>query len=226
MDSRPLSDLIYTRLDLPHPPAIDRAEFDDWLVSASRTLMRSKFAYEASEGKEYPWRGIVACADNVWEPEFAQRFPELVRYCGLFPASYWHRVCVLAQRPNASVFVHTDPDHFIGWRIYLSHGGPKLYFRKFKERLKERPETWASGGPAAIDALCSDERHYVTAAEEPFSWALTSIRAAHGVEPGEISLGDRVTVVLLPDPSSIDQTAHERLLRQSAAKHADTALWY
>lgn len=224
---KPISDLIYTRLDLPQSPRIDPLALRDWAYANHRSVMGQKKLHDDNaSGGSYPWRAVHACSYDVWDAEFAKAFPDVVAYVNHFPVGSWHRICIICQEPDKEVFLHTDPDYGIGWRVYLSNGGPRLYFRKFKERHEKRPETWSSGGPIAIESLCESERIYVDDAQEPYPWALTSTRAAHGVDAAPLALGERVTMLLMPQPETIDHAVNERLLRRSAEKFSDTAIWY
>lgn len=217
------SDLVYTRLDLPQVPQVDMTAFVEWATSPRRSVMGEKALHDSGKGGAYPWRAVHACSDNIWDDEFLSTFPALVAYAGKFPATRWKRVCAIAQLPDEEVFLHTDPDFGVGWRIYLSHGGPKLYFQKFKSRHDQRPQTWAGGGPAAMATLCHEEKHWVDDTGV-FPWALTSIRAAHGVSKNNSELGARVTLLLFPDLDSVDWAAHRALLKASTKKYP--AIWY
>ena len=222
----PITDLIYTRLDLPQMPEVDADAVLAWMNAANRQVIDERRIQQSSQpGKEYPWRAVYVCHHDSWDESFTASFPQLKAYLAHFPTSSWRRVILLAQLPDESVFLHTDPDNDIGWRMYLNHGGPRLYFQKFKERYSERPSTWIGGGPAAMEALCEHERHYVEDCER-YPWALTSIRAAHGVEPHYGSLGTRITMLLFPEPSAVDAIKHEHLLRRSATRFEQTAIWF
>lgn len=219
-------DLVYTRLDLPALASIDMDGLLDWMFCKQRSVMAEQKLHDThTEAQTYPWRAVYACSDNVWDRDFARRFPQLVAYLSHFPATSWKRVCLVCQLAGAKVFVHTDPDFGVGWRIYLNHGGPRLYFQKFKARHSTRPQTWASGGPSAIETLCQPDKHYVDD-EGAYPWALTSIRAAHGVEENTASTGARVTMLLFPHIESVDAAAHTDMLLRSARKFSDTAIWY
>lgn len=220
-----IADLIYTRLDLPPVPTVDKASLTEWMVSNQRSLMNEKKLHDDGRKANYPWRAVHACSENKWDPEFVQRFPDLVMYTQHFPTLRWKRVCVIGQLPDEEVFLHTDPDFGIGWRIYLTHGGPKLYFQKFKERHAERPQTWASGGPSAMSEICKPEKFYVEDSGT-YPWALSSIRAAHGVSRNDQNLGDRVTLLLFPEIATVDRLALQSMLEAGASKYADTAIWY
>jgi len=219
-------DLIYTRLDLPQLPHVDQGALTKWMVDKNRAVMVEQALHANNTNSNlYPWRAVVACRNNCWDTSFAEAFPELVSYTQLFPTTYWRQVSVLAQLPDKEVFLHTDPDVNLGWRIYLSHGGPKLYFQKFKQRHEVRPQTWAGGGPTAMKDLCEAERIYVED-KGCYPWALTATRAAHGVSVCRHAIGARITMLLFPDPKCVDESAHQELIGRSSEKYADTAIWY
>lgn len=226
--SQPISDLIYTRLDLPQPPEVDRDKLIAWIADHNaRAPIQSQTLYEKNADESYPWIAANVVHQGEFNASFAEAFPEIVEYLGHFPTTKWRSIVVLSQRQNREGFLHTDPDlgMGIGWRVYLSHRGPRLYIRKFKERLTERPQTWASGGPKAIEELCVPERIYVNDSGR-FAWALTSIRAAHAVERNPEELGSRFVMLLVPETSCVDYKATEEMLRRSAEKYSDTAIWY
>jgi len=222
----PASDLVFTRLDLPQLPRIAIEDLVAWMTNGGRDVIREHALHQKNmPGVQYPWRAVTVCENNHWEESFEHCFPELRAYVDLFPTTRWRKIALLAQLPGEDVFLHTDPDFGVGWRIYLNHGGPRLYFQKFKERRAERPSTWLSGGPSAIESLCQAERHYVEEAGT-FPWALTSIRAAHGVEPHHSDVGARITMLLFPDRGFVDREAHVELLLRSARTYADSAIWW
>jgi hypothetical protein len=222
----PITDLIYTRLDLPQMPEIDSKAVTDWMLCSQREVIDERRVHQSNtSNQEYPWRAVYVCSNSVWNESFVATFPQLREYLNHFPTNAWRRVILLAQLPNEHVFLHTDPDAQIGWRLYLNHGGPRLYFQKFKERHVERPSTWLNGGPKAMQELCSPERIYVED-KGAYPWALTSVRAAHGVEPHCATLGARITMLLFPEPSAIRVADHHSLLWRSAEKFSDTAIWF
>lgn len=220
------ADLIYTRLDLPQPPDIDLDALLQWASEPNRQRIDQQGLYEKNKANsEYPWVAVYACYQNRWDADLRERFPEIFDYTKNLPATRWRSVVVLCQRPDRDVFLHTDQDWGIGYRMYLNHGGPRTYVQKFKERHANRPGTWASGGPEGIVAMCEPERHYINDSGR-YPWAITAIRAAHGVEKNAAALGSRITVVMVPDPTSIDYSAHQALLLRSADKFRDSAIWY
>lgn len=223
---KPYEDLIYTRLDLPQSPTVSTDALTEWLIGQDRIGMIEQQLHAINtQSNAYPWKAIVACKNNQWDKAFAFAFPELVEYTKHFPTTVWRQISIIAQLPDSEVFLHTDPDKGMGWRLYLSHGGPKLYFQKFKKRRDMRPQTWSIGGPEHMQTLCSSERIYVQD-EGCYPWALTATRAAHGVSQNPGSLGSRVTMLLFPEPEYVDQLAHTQLLKQSTEKHHQTAIWY
>lgn len=226
--ARPITDLIYTRLDLPQPPEIDCSRFVAWIAEKNaRDTTDGQALYEKSTNKSYPWLAANIIQQGEFDPSFAKSFPEIVEYLTCFPTTKWRSIVVLSQRQNRDGFLHTDPDleMGMGWRIYLSHRGPRLYFQKFKERLAQRPQTWGPGGLKAIEELCTPERIYVNDSGR-FAWAVTSIRAAHAVECNPDHLGSRFVLILTPEKSCVDFKATEDMLRNGAEKYSDTAIWY
>lgn len=219
-------DLIYTRLDLPNLPFIDVALLLQWLNNKARLEMVEKELHNYhTKTQLYPWKAVIVCRHNVWEPSFIEVFPEIVQYTKHFPCSFWRQISILSQLPDKEVFLHTDPDEGLGWRLYLSKGGPRLYFQKFHKRWERRPQTWALGGPAAMQQLCTPEKLYVDDTG-CYPWALTTTRAAHGVSKNFKESDPRISMLLFPDPNLIDQSANLRLLQQSVDKYHKTAIWY
>lgn len=218
--------LIYTKLDMPKLPRIDIKKLMEWIRDNQRFEIKEKRLQQIAQNeKAYPWRAVCAYTANAWDTEFADNFGPLIQYLKNFPTKSWRHVAVLCQLENQDVFLHTDPDYGIGWRIYLNHGGPRLYFQKFKQLRNNRPETWSSGGPQSIENLCESNKIYVNDVGA-YPWALTSIRAAHGVEPNNAGFGARITLLLFPDLTTLDLIKHEELLLRSAKKFKSTAIWY
>lgn len=224
-DPRPIDDLIYTRLDLPQPPEVDAAALSAWAVEASRPIVEASLHKQHMNVDAYPWVSAYVVKNGEFDEKFVERFPEIVEYMKHFPTTRWKGVALLCQRHDNEVFLHTDPDFGIGWRVYLSHGGPRLYVQKFKQRYSERPQTWANGGAEGLAALCHPEKHYMQDSGR-FAWALTAIRAAHGVERSDVPFGERITLVLVPELACVDQERNVEMLRRGAEKYADTAIWY
>lgn len=223
--SQPISDLIYTRLDLPQPPEVDTDALMAWVIEVSKRPTDEKITHDSSPGTNtYPWLGACVANHGEFDPEFVRKFPELVEYFKHFPTTRWRNISLVCQRPDMDVFLHTDPGPKIGWRVYLNHSGARLYVQKFLERHEERPQTWVNG-LNGIRAMCHPERIYVEDAGR-FAWAISGIRAAHGVERNGPVLGSRMTLVLAPYEQATDQAEVEAMLRRGAQKYADTAIWY
>lgn len=220
--------LVFTRLDLPQVPKVDTSKVLEWMNSTDRKLMNAQINgyYDTFKDGKYPWRPVWAHDGQNWDSEFASLFPELVEYIKLFPATQWRRVCLLAQLPDQEVFTHIDPDYGIGWRVYLTSGGPHLYFNKFKN--------WSSASDTAQDATptseilnkIQDERFYVPAPTEPYPWALTSICAGHSVEKNTGTADARIVILIMPTLDSIDVSAHHELLKRSTEKFSADVIWY
>jgi hypothetical protein len=222
----PITDLVYTRLDLPEPPEVDTDALMAWAIETSnRTMTGEKAIHDKSPGTNtYPWVGAYVVDKGRLDLEFERRFPELIEYLKHFPTTHWRNISLVCQRADMDVFLHTDPGLKIGWRVYLNHGGARLYVQKFLERQAERPQTWAKG-LNGIRAMCQPERVYIEDAGR-FAWALSSIRAAHGVDRNGPMLGSRMVLVLWPNEDTIDHAEAEAMLRRGAEKYADTAIWY
>ncbi len=219
-------DLIFTRLDLPPVPEIDQQKLLSYIQNKNRLLIpEHKLHDKNADEAVYPWRAVYAFSKGKWCCEFSELFPAIPTYLEAFPTTAWRAVIILTQLPGQKVFLHTDPDFGIGWRVYLNHGGPRLYFKRFISRDNSRIETWSGGGPDSMESLCQPESIFVSETGS-FPWALTSIRAAHGVEPNDKTLGARVTLLLVPHHDCIDHAKHQKLLQQSVTKYANTAIWY
>lgn len=220
--------LIFTKLDLPQVPRVDTTKLLAWMNSADRKLMRAQmkgFADVFPNGT-YPWRPVWAHDGLVWDAEFSRQFPELVEYVKLFPAQEWRRVCLLAQLPDQEVFTHIDPDFGIGWRVYLTAGGPQLYFNKFKDWAPDREDAQAGTPTEEILDRIQPERIYVPIPEAPYPWAMTSICAGHSVAKNTGSADARIVILIMPKLESIDVAAHHELLRRSTQKFQSEAIWY
>lgn len=220
--------LIFTKLDLPQVPAIDTTKVLEWMNSADRKLMHTQVRgfNNTFPGKTYPWRPVWAHDGKTWDTDFAKKFPELVDYIKLFPATAYRRVCLLAQLPDQDVFTHVDPDFGLGWRVYLTTGGPRLYFNKFKDWRPDAEDAQAGVQTSEILDLIQPERIYVPAPEAPYPWAITSCCAGHSVEKNEGTADARIVILIMPELESIDVAAHHDLLRRSTEKFANEAIWY
>jgi hypothetical protein len=220
--------LIFTRLDLPKVPSVDPTAILNWMNAPHRKIMESQVSFFNAiyNGQTYPWRPVWAHDGDQWDKEFATMFPDLVEYVKLFPATEWRRVCLLAQLPNQSVFPHIDPDLGIGWRVYLTTGGPRLFFNKFKNWNPKNENAQEAVNVAEIRSKIYEERFYAPLPEEPHPWTLTSICAAHSVEENIGSADARIVILIMPKLESIDVVAHHELLRRSTEKYASDAIWY
>ena len=220
--------LIFTKLDLPPVPDVDADKVLEWMNSADRKLMHAQIDHfhETFADSKYPWRPVWAHDGQEWDLEFSTQFPELVQYIKLFPATAWRRVCLLAQLPNETVFRHTDPDLGLGWRVYLTSGGPKMYFSKFKDWHKDNADSQSGIPTSEMLTRTEPERIYAPLPTSPYPYALTSICAAHSVEENTNSASARIVILIMPEQASIDVAAHHDLLRRSTEKYADESIWY
>lgn len=220
--------LIFSKLDLPPVPSVDPAKVLEWMNAAHRKLMVGQTSGFSTvyPDKVYPWRPVWAHDGAEWDGEFAAQFPELVEYVKLFPATEWRRVCLLAQLPDAEVFTHIDPDLGIGWRVYLTSGGPHLYFNRFKDWRPDKADAQSVVHTSEIMSRIEPERLYVPVPEQPYPWVLTSVCAGHSVEKNTGTADARIVILIMPKKESIDVAAHHELLRRSTEKFAVEAIWY
>jgi hypothetical protein len=223
------TDLIFCPLDLPRPPKVAREALVAW-VGAARTSTPTNeerlFAHAAASGA-YPWNSAYAAYHGEWRHGFESRFPEVSAYLGLFPTRSWTCVNVLIQEPQHDVWLHTDPDPVIGWRVYLGHGGARVFFCPTLERQRARLSTWTAEGRRDWSKFVrTDRKLYARLPSSSCAWALNSYRAAHGVETHAGAAGERVTLLLIPDLDRLDLEGYLALLERSVRKYSDYAIWY
>lgn len=222
------TDLIFCPLDLPAPPQVPRQALVDWVGHArarSKTDEERHFAGASSD--TYPWSSAYAAEYGKWCDGFDSRFPQVAAYLDLFPTASWTRVSVLIQEPQHDVWLHTDPDPVIGWRIYLGHGGARVFFCPTLERHRKRLTTWTEEGRRDWSRwVRTDRKLYARLPAGSCSWAMNVYRAAHGVETHRGRAGERVTLVINPDIDKLDIDAYLALLERSVTKYADYAIWY
>jgi hypothetical protein len=222
------TELIYCPLDLPAPPAFDRGKLIEWVTQSRAADPTKEEQLHASGGSgPYPWNSAYAAYRGAWRHGFDAAFPEIVAYLASFPSRAWACVAVLLQEPRQDVFLHTDPDPVLGWRVYLGHGGAKVYFCPTLERHAHRLSTWTPEGARDWSKFVDTERRLYGEVPAPScAWAMSAYRAAHGVEahPGEP--GERVTLLLVPDLETLDMKAYLAMLERSTKKYRDYAIWY
>lgn len=220
--------LVFTKLDLPKVPQADSAAILAWMNASHRKLMGVQVSGFSTlfAGQTYPWRPVWAHDGDEWDAEFTLLFPEIIEYVKLFPAKEWRRVCLLAQLPNQKVFPHVDPDLGVGWRVYLTSGGPKMFFNKFTGWSPENIDAQENVPVSIIRSRIEEERFYAPLPDTPYPYALTSICAAHSVEENTGPADARIVILIMPKLESIDVVAHHDLLRRSTEKYADEAIWY
>jgi hypothetical protein len=222
------TDLIFCPLDLPAPPRVPRQALVDWVSetrACSTTNEEQIFAKGASGS--YPWNSAYAAHRGEWRNGFDSRFPEVATYLDLFPTRSWTCVNVLVQEPQQDVWLHTDPDPVLGWRVYLGHGGARVFFCPTFERLRARLSTWTEQGRRDWSKFVrTDRKLYARLPSDSCAWALNSYRAAHGVETHAGAAGERVTLLLIPDLDCLDVDAYLALLARSVGKYGDYAIWY
>jgi hypothetical protein len=222
------TDLIYCPLDLPTPPAVPRSDLLDWVARArGASKTREERLSDHAASAAYPWNSAYAARSGRWLEEFDTRFPQLVAYLGLFPTADWSCVNVLVQEPQAEVWLHTDPDPVLGWRVYLGHGGARVYFHPMRERRRERLATWTAQGRRDWSRFVDTSRRlYATVPADSCAWTLNACRAAHGVEAHGGAAGERTTLLLVPEVGAIDLDRYLALLERSVAKYSEHAIWY
>ena len=187
---KPFHNIIYTPLDLPPPPEIDREKFNWWASNAAaqhlktadqRVLLpdgryrRSLLSMWKSAVGEYAWKSSHAMkettseTDSPWVMDFDTLFPEIVDYLSLFPFFKLQSVNFLQQDPNIPVLLHTDPDNWIGFRFYLRNTVSKdaLYFRQVKKEHfnGKRLPTYTLDKNlepinSTLDTICQQEKLY------------------------------------------------------------------
>lgn len=221
------SDLIFCPLDLPAAPEVARDAFVAWVNEAREKSITNEQRLALNGPEAYPWNSAYAAYHGEWRCGFDSRFPEIPAYLALFPTRAWTCVNVLVQEPQNDVWLHTDPDPVLGWRVYLGHGGARLFFCPTVERRNTRLSTWTENGRRDWSKFVrTDERLYARMPADSSAFALTSLRAAHGVETHHGEMGERTTLLLVPDPGHIDINAYLDLLERSVKKYEDYALWY
>ena len=219
------TDLIFCPLDLPAPPAVARDALVDW-VGAARAASPTNEERLAGAGA-YPWSSAYAAHHGAWRHGFEARFPEVCAYLELFPVRSWTCVNVLIQEPQQDVWLHTDPDPVLGWRVYLGHGGARVFFCPALERARTRLSTWTPEGRRDWSKFVrTDEKLYARLPSSSCAWTLNSYRAAHGVETHAGAAGERVTLLLIPDLEQLDMESYLALLERSVREYRDYAIWY
>jgi hypothetical protein len=226
------TDLIYCPLDLPAPPQVAREALLDWVSAARRSdpTNEEKLYAGAAGGAAhaaYPWNSAYAAYHGAWRHGFDARFPAVAAYLALFPARAWTCVNVLVQEPQQDVWLHTDPDPVLGWRVYLGHGGARVFFCPALERSRSRLSTWTPQGRRDWSKFVNtDEKLYARLPQSTCAWTLNSYRAAHGVETHHGAAGERVTLLLVPDLERLDMEGYLALLERSVERYRDYAIWY
>jgi hypothetical protein len=219
------TDLIFCPLDLPEPPRVARRALVDW-VSAARAASPTNEEHLA-RGGSYPWNSAYAAYHGKWRHGFDAHFPGVCAYLARFPVASWTCVNVLIQEPQRDVWLHTDPDPVLGWRVYLGHGGARVFFCPTLERSRTRLSTWTPEGPRDWSkSVRTGERLYARLPASSCAWTLNSYRAAHGVETHAGAAGERVTLLLVPDLEQLDLDAYLALLERSVERYRDYAIWY
>jgi len=222
------SDLIFCPLDLPPPPRVGRDALVRWVQEArEQSITNEERLSRSANAASYPWSSAYAAYHGEWRCGFDAQFPEIPSYLDLFPTDAWICVNVLIQEPQTDVWLHTDPDPVLGWRVYLGHGGARVFFCPTIERRRSRLSTWTAEGRRDWSKFVrTDQKLYARLPADACAWALTSLRAAHGVETHRGAMGERTTLLIVPDPERIDMAAYLDLLERSVRKYEEYAIWY
>lgn len=222
-------DLVFCPLDLPQPPSIDVEKFIDWMQRQydKRGPTPQQKMFEDT-GRHYPWLPFALCNEDV--RELGEEFPEVLEYfLHLMPFKKLFRLVFLAQRGKAAVFPHADTDEFLGFRTYLTaKSAESLYFHKSlqKEEFFYPYGRTRDGKVLPInlnEKFDMGTKHYASFPENCKTFMLNSVRAVHGVDENECSLGDRIAVLV---QGEVDEDASNALLERSSIKYAKHAIWY
>lgn len=243
-------DLIYCPLDLPEPPEVDIKKLTEWMIEtdkvATKNLINNGTAdkiglpiignAKSVEQQEYPWittYPFVNSAVNVgWMNGFDKKFPEIVDYIKSFPAELgdlWG-VQALAQKQEKTVFPHSDPEDWFGFRFYITEKErAQLYFHPSINPLEERIPTWRvrpDGKTEKVDLSKEydfNKKLLVKRNSGKYPFILNSVRGVHAVETHNQEIGDRIIFFLgwkkFNKKSLID------LLNRSVEKYKDECLW-
>jgi hypothetical protein len=245
-------DLIYIPLDLPPPPTIDIKKFINWVSECPNinNIIKcpntgEKIFHFEEKGKQawgyFPWIQVNAFhhgySDN-WIADFDKVFPEVVNYINLFPFNSLSGVTILAQKKSDVVPLHQDPDDWLGMRFYLKNEikHDALYFTPTLKRFNRRIGTYKFDGEKVYK---QDWQKYLDIktklyAKHPMSehaWCLSSIRAAHGLDPIYSDEFSRITVLVQSHKNKDDMSAWNQdklydLLDRSLKKYSDYAIWW
>jgi hypothetical protein len=222
-------DLVFSPLALPSPPKVDTESLVAWMTWAREEGLKRAFnlperGYEARRGRPYPWlMAVVYYMDrsNV-EDSFEKEFPELAMYARQFPVNEVGGITLLAQRPNAAVRLHTDPDGCWGFRFRLGNGGPDgLHFCTSLRRTRALPpamDDWSS-------LLALESKHSVRWPKGNLPYCLNSMRAAHAVDSNCPELGERIEGMVFPR-YGLNGDKLLSLLDKSTAQFRESQLWY
>ena len=246
-------DLIYIPLDLPEPPKVDIDLFTDWAFTKAPKLVGNinhpetgqKIMHFEERGMKgwgfYPWIQVSAFHhgySNSWISEFDKIFPDVVEYIHLFPYNILSGVTILLQKSNVAAPLHTDADDWLGMRFYL-HNEVKedaLYFCPRKTNENNRIATYIVDSENVYPQewekyLDLDKKIYSSHPCQRHAWALTSTRAAHGIEAFEYDRCARVTFLVHSHRPSVNHNAWNPdklydLLTRSLDKYPDYAIWW
>ena len=251
--------LIYTPLDMPPPPEIDWGKFVAWTekcrqldedrekknltaAGGGQYTPASKTGKAVKDFKEYPWYPAHAIdpSTEVWNAGFDKEFPELVDYISLFPFVKFKSINFIKQKTDLDVFLHTDPDDWLGFRFYIKNTVNRnaLYFKKIKPEYANgnRYQTYEykHGGTEYRDwsKYCEADKIYAEQHDlGNHAWALTSAWAAHGIDPINPN-EERITCLMLGSQNINNPTLGFKtketldLLTRSTEKFSNRQIWY
>src|SRR4051812_3811909 len=103
-------DLVFSPLALPSPPPIRAADLIGWMRWARTEglelgLNRPERNYESRTGRPYPWlmANVMLDEPGAIGRSFAERFPEVLEYCAVFPVARARCLVLLAQHGGMDV---------------------------------------------------------------------------------------------------------------------------
>lgn len=246
-------DLVYIPLDLPEPPTVDIDLFVDWVVNRAPKLVGKIKSPETGErimhfeekGLKgwgyYPWLQVSAFHhgySDQWISDFDKLFPEVVDYVHLFPYNILSGVTILLQKSSVAAPLHIDSDDWLGMRFYLHNEveDDVLYFQLRKTQENNRIHTYRING---TDVKAQEWEKYLDLSKKVYSkhpcprhaWALSSTRAAHGIDAFEYDRYSRATFLVHSHRPTMDHNAWNTeklydLLVRSVDKYSDYAIWW
>lgn len=259
---REYHDIVYSRLDLPEPPVLDEDKFQWWCersqnylltMPTTQTFVKSNGTYTSAfhdnqnvrkETFPYSMFPVITRAksqtDNPWVEDFNTLFPEMVHYFRMFPGAYFRSLGFIKQNTNMPVWDHTDNDEWIGFRFYMKNNchDNRLFFKKVKpeymtgNRYNTYMETPEGKKVRDFTNICDQSKIYPKNNIGRYAWALTSVKAAHGIDAsGE----DETRITAIAEFWPVDRPGIVKgfkvketrdLLERSITKFKDEVIWY